>query len=213
MTNQDGSEPTTGQGTEAETDAMAEARARRLGNLRPPFKKGEVANPTGRNGRDKPNEIAKFLDQPESVESNRTRFEAIVDRLFRLALRGDTLAAKVLVEYKLGKPRTPPNELDLAEHMRKVARDGANLALRVLGSRIHSMPPKELAEFFLSCAGDTEAFLAAAELQRQANDSQPAEQLAPAPTQDEEKPAKQAKRLEEEPDEEPGKAGSPWEAL
>jgi hypothetical protein len=142
---------------------MAEARARRLGNLRPPFKKGEVANPTGRNGRDKPNEIAKFLDQPESVESNRTRFEAIVDRLFRLALRGDTLAAKVLVEYKLGKPRTPPNELDLAEHMRKVARDGADLALRVLGSRIHSMPPKELAEFFRSCAGDTEAFFEAAE--------------------------------------------------
>jgi Family of unknown function (DUF5681) len=196
--------PATGQGSESAIDAKAAARARRLANLRPPFKKGETGNPRGINGRGKANEIAAFLDKPESIGADRTRFEAIVERLFRAALRGDTLAARTLIEHKLGKPRTTPNALDLAEHFRRVERDKVDLALTILGPRILAMDPEKLAEFFKQCAANPRGFLDEAEAQEQANDPQPADQPAPELAQDEAKPAGQGKQPDEELAERPG---------
>ena len=133
MSTLEDSVPTTGAGTESEADAKEAARARRLANLRPPFQKGQSGNPSGKNGRDKANEIAAVLDKPETDESDRTRFEAIVNRMCRAALYGDTSAAKLLLEYALGKPRATPSALDIAEHFRRVERDCVDIALRVLG--------------------------------------------------------------------------------
>jgi hypothetical protein len=188
MSTLDDSLPTTGPGTDPAVGAKEAARARRLANLRPPFQKGQSGNPSGKNGRDKANEIAAFLDKPESDDSERTRFEAIVSRMCRAALYGDTSAAKLLLEYKLGKPGVLPSALDLAEHMRKVSRDAAELALKVLGTRLYSMTPKELAEFFRECGGNPRAFLDAAENIRDAETV-----VAEAPTEQPHDPeAKQA---------------------
>jgi hypothetical protein len=75
MNSDEDSVPTTGPGTELAQDASEDARARRLANLRPPFPKGRSGNPTGKNGRGKTNEVAAFLDKPETIESDRTRFQ------------------------------------------------------------------------------------------------------------------------------------------
>ena len=194
--------PTTGAGTEPEADAKEAAKARRLANLRPPFQKGQSGNPSGINGRGKPNEIAAFLDEPESTESNRTRFEAMIDSLYLSARRGDTLAAKTLIEYKVGKPRTTPNALDLAEHLRRVALNQAELALDILGPRLHSIDPEKYAEFMRACKGETSAFLLFAERFTNGEDS-PESQPAEAET----KVGEQNKQPEDEFAEPP--AGSP----
>ena len=196
--------PATGDGSEPATDEKAAAKARRLANLRPPFKPGQSGNPAGHNGRRKSNEVAAFLDTPESIESNRTRFEAVVDRLFRSALRGDTQAAKVLLEYGLGKPRVQPNTLDLAEHLRRVERDRIDIALHVVGARIHTAEPAKLKELFQSCERDTRGFLYTAEKLANGEDSQDSQQA-----QDEAKPAEQAGQPEDGQSERPGSGAEP----
>lgn len=173
MSDAEDSLPTTGAGTEPEADAKEAAKARRLANLRPPFQKGQSGNPTGRNGRDKANEIAAFLDMPETIEANRTRFEEVVESLFRSAVRGDTQAAKTLIEYKLGKPRISPNVLDLAEHFRRVESDCFAFSLQILGDRVRAMSDKERIDLFNSLAVPQRGFLVAAE--QFANGEQPGE--------------------------------------
>jgi hypothetical protein len=163
MTNEEDTVPTTSGGTEPATDARIAATARRLANLKPPWSKGETGNPRGINGRGKANEIAAFLDRPESVESSRTRFEALIDSLFLAARRGDTQAAKTLIEYKLGKPRISPNALDLAEHFRRVDSDRFAFALQLLGDRVRAMSDREKSDFFNSLVVAQHGFLVAAE--------------------------------------------------
>ena len=204
MRSEEDSVPATGQGTEPATEAKEAAKARRLANLCPPFKKGESGNPTGINGRGKANEIAAFLDKPESIESNRTRFEAVVDRLYHSARHGDTQAARVLIEYVLGKPRTTPNALELAEHLRRVERDRIDIALDVVGARIHTAEPAKLKEIFQSCERDTRGFLVAAEQFANGEDSQDSQQA-----QDEATPAEQAGQPEDGRSEHPGSGAEP----
>ena len=78
--------------------------------------------------------------------------------------RDSVEAAKVIYAYAEGKAPESQDvrSLALAEHMRKVAHDAADLALKILGSRVYSMTPVELAAFFRECSGDTQGFIKAA---------------------------------------------------
>lgn len=127
--------PGTEQGTDSGEEATRAARARSLANLRPPFRKGETGNPRGLNGRNKSNEITAFLDQPEKPESERTRFEALIERLYKSAVSGNVLVAKTLLEYKLGKPSVRPDVLAIAEHLRRVELDRVQMAVGILSGR------------------------------------------------------------------------------
>jgi hypothetical protein len=190
MTSWDDSEPTTGQGTETATNAQEAGKARRLANLRPPFRKGETGNPRGINGRGS-NEIAMYLDKPELTGAERTRFEALVEAQYQKAMAGDSLAAKTLITYKLGS--NPPSSLDLAEHCRRVARDKADLALKVLGARIDTMAGTDLAAFFRECSGYGQGFIEAAEAATEQPEgatveAQPASVVEPMPAPPESTP-------------------------
>lgn len=74
-------------------------------------------------------------------------------------------AAKILYAYDLGKPSVSHDEfmLTLAEHLRKVEGDRVDMAMKLLGERIHSMPPAALAEFLRKCTADPRGFLRAAQ--------------------------------------------------
>lgn len=65
--------------------------------------------------------------------------------------------------------KTPPSEeeqvLKLAEHLRGVAKDAADLAIKVLGTRLYSMDPKELGQFMREASGNPAGFLEAAKAQ------------------------------------------------
>ena len=141
------------------------------------FKPGVSGNPSGKRslawmknrldqiGKDGNDERARILEHLIEVA---TRWEVRVigkdseGELLRVASARDSVeAAKLIYAYAEGKP--PESEdvrsLALAEHMRKVAHDAAELALKVLGSRVYSMTPKELAAFFRECTGDSESYL------------------------------------------------------
>lgn len=79
-------------------------------------------------------------------------------------------AAKIIYAYAEGKAPESQDvrSLALAEHMRKVAHDAAELALKILGSRVYSMSPTELAAFFRECSGDTQGFIKAANAEAEA---------------------------------------------
>lgn len=155
--------PTTATATAPATDYKAAAKARSLANLRPPWSKGVTGNPRGINGRGKANEIARFLDQPDSIESNRTRFEAVVDRLYYAARHGDTQAAKVLIEYKLGRPRVTPNALDLAEHFRRVEAERFTFGLELFRDRLKVMSDEDKVVLYQKLQTNTAGFLEMAE--------------------------------------------------
>jgi hypothetical protein len=96
-----------------------------------------------------------------------------------VASAGDSIAAaEVLFKYDMGRPPMGSAEwqLALAEHIRKVARDQAELALGLLGNRIHTMTDEEKAAFFQRCSVDARGFLAAAEAELASRDgrAQPA---------------------------------------
>ncbi len=116
MNTLDDSLPTTGQGTEAEMDAKATARARRLANLRPPFRKGETGNPRGINGRDKATEVARFLDEP--FDGDKTRFRRIMEAAFDRAIggdRGSDQTIRTLLEYYAGLPAKAERPVNIPE--------------------------------------------------------------------------------------------------
>lgn len=69
-----------------------------------PFKKGQSGNPKGR-PRKLP-ELTKLLDEVLGEEKNNvTAMEAVVKSLLSSATKGDTQAARVLLEYSYGKPK------------------------------------------------------------------------------------------------------------
>ena len=105
-----------------------------------------------------------------------TKWEVVVlgkdqdGELLRVASARDSVAAaKLLWSYAHGNApaSAADEEMAIAEHMRKVARDGADLAIKILGTRIYSMGPKELAEFFRECGGNPAGFLEAAKCAEQ----------------------------------------------
>ena len=156
--------PTTGEGTESATDAKEGARARRLANLRRPWSKGETGNARGVNGRDKNKVVQEFLDALDDDQADCTRIEVVLRATYDSAKNGEGAAQKTLIEQYAGRARVSEAEFKLlvAEHMRKVARDAADLAVKILGSRLYTMSPQELAAFFRECSGNTEGFIEAA---------------------------------------------------
>ena len=114
MSSEEDTVPATGQGTEPEQDSSEAARARRLANLRPPFKKGETGNPRGVNGRDKANEIVRFLEEP--FDGDKTRFRRLLEAAFDRAVSGDRgsdQTIKTLVEYYAGRPKVQKDAVEL----------------------------------------------------------------------------------------------------
>jgi hypothetical protein len=79
-----------------------ERRARRLANLRPPIKKGEVRNQAGKNGRARSDYIVGILDE---LDKGQPRIRRVVLAAYRRALRGSDPAAKFLGEQYGGKAR------------------------------------------------------------------------------------------------------------
>ena len=143
-------------GISGEQPAASSEPAKARGPGRP-FLPGESGNPSGR-----PKCLAALEAQIRELHGHLAL--EVLEKLRGLALAGNVFAAKLYLERVLGKARVSDAEfdLDLAEHMRKVARDGADLAIKILGTRIYSMAPKELAEFFRECGGDPAGFIEAA---------------------------------------------------
>lgn len=149
---------------------------RSLGNLRPGVKGEPPRNPTGNNGRTRAETVAAFLEEIDDTDMGRmlltkvgcpggTRIRGLLHREWLAGMGKSDLARKTLIEQYAGRPKqqldltNSDRSLALAEHMRKVAHDAAELALKVLGSRVYSMTPKELAVFFRDCTGDSESYL------------------------------------------------------
>ena len=82
-------------------------------------------------------------------------------------------AAEVLWKYDMGRPPMGNEEgrLALAEHIRKVARDQAELSLAALGNRINAMSDAEKVSFFEMCSTDPAKYLRAAEAELAARDT------------------------------------------
>ena len=76
------------------------------------------------------------------------------------AVMGDSHAQTSLIEAYL---RSQVDPLKLAEHFREVAKDRADLALRVLGDTLKSKKPDEVAAIFRAFADNPKGFLDAAE--------------------------------------------------
>ena len=75
---------------------------KRLANLRPPIKKGEVRNQAGKNGRARSDYIVGILDE---LDKGQPRIRRVVLAAYRRALRGSDPAAKFLGEQYGGKAR------------------------------------------------------------------------------------------------------------
>ena len=77
---------------------------RRLANLRPPFKKGEIHNPTGRpKGTGVSKHLFKLLANiPKGQDM--TVGEILARRVVRLALQGDKWALDIILDRTEGKP-------------------------------------------------------------------------------------------------------------
>ncbi len=116
MNTLDDSLPTTGQGTETATNAQEAGKARRLANLRPPFKKGETGNPRGINGRAKATEVVRFLEEP--FDGDKTRFRRIMEAAFDRAISGDRgsdQTIRTLLEYYAGIPAKAERPVSIPE--------------------------------------------------------------------------------------------------
>jgi hypothetical protein len=117
----------------------------------------------------------------EDPETGITKRQSIAQHLIELATsytvhhagrdlelasgRDSVEAAKILFAYCYGKPPPSAEEqcLNLAEHFREVARDSVDLALKVLGERIHGMRPEEVADGLRAFSVNPRGFLDAAE--------------------------------------------------
>ena len=163
-------------------------------------KPGEVRNPWGRNGAESRVTVRRFM---EEMDGDRKRVRAVLESMYTAASSGNDAAAKLLIEHGYGRPGMGAAEtrLALAEHIRKVARDRAELALGVLGARVHTMTDDEKVAFFNRCASDAREFLAAAEAELEAHETRgvvasPAVEQAPALAE----PAKEAAPSDAAPD-------------
>lgn len=76
-----------------------------MANVATQFKKGESGNPKGRPKRDWT--WAGLLEQAseESIDGFKTKKEILVDKIFELALKGDIVAIKEVLNRMDGSPR------------------------------------------------------------------------------------------------------------
>lgn len=114
-------------------------------------------------------------------DGDRSTREAIADHLIEVATswqiihlgkeydvasgRDAVAAATLLYQYDMGRAPVSKEEarLALAEHFRKVEADRFQFARELLGEKIKSMTPVQLAEFFSRLAPDVLGFLKMAE--------------------------------------------------
>jgi len=128
-----------------------------------------------------------------------TRWNVIVlGREMEVASARDSVeAAKLLFGYDVGKPAASTEEqyLNLAEHFRQISRDQFEVLVKMLGDRLKTMEPTELARFLRECDRDPRRYIQAAEaelaaraeglpapageLAEQPQEPQPQEQLEP----------------------------------
>jgi hypothetical protein len=74
--------------------------------------------------------------------------------LLKVASGNDSVnAAKLLFSYDVGKPQAAEEEraLQLAEHLRSVARDQVDVGRTLLGKKLESMTEQEIATFWKLC--------------------------------------------------------------
>lgn len=84
--------------------------------------------------------------------------------LLKVASARDAVeAAKVLFAYDMGSPAKNPSLLELAEHLRAVEKDRVSTVIACLGSKLRSLSPTEMRDFFETCANDPEKFMSRAE--------------------------------------------------
>ena len=96
-----------------------------------------------------------------------TRWNVIVlGREMEVASARDSVeAAKLLFGYDVGKPAasTDEQQLSLAEHFRQISRDQFEVLVKMLGDRLKTMEPSELARFLRECDRDPRRYIQAAE--------------------------------------------------
>jgi hypothetical protein len=153
-----------------------------LANLRPvkPGEPNRNINGTNRWQRSQAT-LSRFLDEVANSNGDETRFQRILLATYTSALMPGPRGAvdrKLLIEMKVGKAKEHIDLSHVAEHMRGVAKDAADLAIKLLGDRVHSMSEDELIEFFGRCKVDTSAFMRAAERLEQESDTQTSTQGA-----------------------------------
>jgi hypothetical protein len=113
-------------------------------------------------------------------ENGKTKRQMIAEHLLELATsysvihmgrklelasgRDSVEAAKILFAYCYGKPQesTEDRALQLAEHLRSVARDQVDIGRTLLGKKLEAMTEKEIAEFWRLCDFGVARYLQAA---------------------------------------------------
>ncbi len=155
----------------------AERAAENLAKM-PRWKPGQSGNPLGRAviKQRLHEQFRSFMASPSDFsEHGETNRVLLWRATLQTAIMGDSKAQDVLFAHDLG---TEDGLLALAEHIRKVARDQAELSLAALGNRINSMTDEEKIAFFRGCTENPAAYLRAAEAEMQGHE--PRAQLPPS---------------------------------
>lgn len=135
-----------------------------ISNLLPPCKPGEVRNKYGRNGRDKNKIIVDFMEEIDPRDKKeRTRIRAFLETTYLRSLAGHSVAIKYLGEHYAGRAVEFPNGLQIADHLRAVEKDRIATVIACLGSKLRTLSPVEMRDFFETCANDPEKFMVKAE--------------------------------------------------
>jgi len=148
----------------------AERAAERLARLSP-WKPGQSGNPLGGAlpKRKVWDQFRQFMASPsdfsDAGESNRV---LLWKATMQSAVMGEPASQATLIDHDLG---TEEGRLAMAEHIRKVARDQAELSLAALGNRINAMSDAEKVSFFEMCSTDPAKYLRAAEAELAARES------------------------------------------
>jgi hypothetical protein len=178
-------EPTAGSDTALtapKAKTKAERAAERLARLTP-WKPGQSGNPLG-GALPKLkvwDQFRQFMASPsdfsEAGESNRV---LLWKATMQSAVMGEPASQATLIDHDLG---TEEGRLAMAEHIRKVARDQAELSLAALGNRINAMSDAEKVAFFEMCSTDPAKYLRAAEAELEARERAAAELPASQPAE------------------------------
>jgi hypothetical protein len=129
------------------------------------IKPGEVRNKQGTNRWVKAQlRFRDFAMQP--ADEKNTRDDKILMAIYENALlEGPRGAADRTLwqEHMRGKAPKVPNDVEVAEHLRQVEKDRTSTVIACLGSKLRTMSPVEMRDFFETCANEPEKFIHRAE--------------------------------------------------